>query len=62
MCLFLSITGLCIISYFMDKQKSYGENYQQVELKHTLSKKFYLMTGGACLFAVACILVVVLVI
>lgn len=55
---FLSIFCACIILYFMDKQKSYGENYQQVNLKHRLSKKFFFVTGAVCLFAAVCIVIV----
>ena len=41
------------IKCFMDKQKSYGENYQQTKLKHRFSLRFVLITIFCCVLTVA---------
>ena len=39
----------------MDKQKSYGKNYEQTKLKHKFSLKFALGTLLACGSVAVCI-------
>ena len=52
--------SVCAYVYYMDKQKSYGKNYDDVKLKHRFSLRFVLGTVFACVVAVvivACIVV-----
>jgi hypothetical protein len=42
----------------MDKQKSYGENYQQIVPKHKFSKKFFCAFLGASIAIIFVALVV----
>ena len=36
----------------MEKQKSYGKNFQNIKPKHTFSKKFLTITLAFCVLAV----------
>jgi len=43
----------------MDKQKSYGKNFEQTKLKHKFSLRFVLLTLGACVFATVIVIALI---
>ena len=57
---FVLYVAVCAYKYDMDKQKSYGKNYDDVKLKHRFSLRFFLGTIFACVAVVVIVSVSIL--